>query len=314
MHKLPRTITLVKRETNLNMDRRKFIKKSGTAAAIALLPGSLFSMNKPKFKMGYQLYSIRDEMDKDPISTLKALKKMGFEDFEVYGFDDEKGTFYGLKSVEFKHIMDDLDLSVSSGHYGFSSYLNKSDDELTAFVDRCIVGARELNSKYITWPWIAPEQRTIDNFKLMCFKLNRIGEQISKAGLGFAYHNHGFEFEEHDGENGFDIILNETDASLVKLQLDMYWVMNASHYTPQELINAHPERYVMWHLKDMDRVTKDYTELGSGSINYEDLLPKINRSGLEFYYIEQGGNFRKNSMRSATQSADYFKKNLKNLF
>lgn len=293
------------------MNRRKFIKKAGIAGSLAMLPGSLFSMpTKPKYKMGYQLYSIRDEMAKDPISTLKALKLMGYEDFEVYGFDDEKGTFYGLKSAEFKQILDDLNLSVTSGHYGFSSYLEKSDDELKAFVDRCIMGAQNLDSKYITWPWLAPEQRTIDNFKRMSHKLNTIGEQIGKAGLGFAYHNHGFEFEEHNGENGFDIILNETDPSLVKLQLDIYWVMNASPYTPSQLINADPERYVMWHIKDMDRVNKDYTELGNGSINYEALLPEINKFGLKFYYIEQGGNFTVNSMKSAAESANYFKKHL----
>lgn len=293
------------------MNRRKFIKKAGVAGALAMLPGSLFFMTtKPKYKLGYQLYSIRDEMAQDPISTLKALKLMGYEDFEVYGFDEAKGTFYGFKSAEFKQILDDLNLSVTSGHYGFSPYLDKSDDELKAFVDRCIRGAKELDSKYITWPWLAPEQRTIDNFKRMSHKLNTIGEQVSKAGLGFAYHNHGFEFEEHNGENGFDIILNETDPSLVKLQLDMYWVMNASHYTPSQLINADPERYVMWHIKDMDKTTKDYTELGNGSINYETLLPEINKSGLECYYIEQGGNFSTDSMKSARESANYFKKHL----
>lgn len=260
--------------------------------------------------MGYQLFSIRDEMAKKPIETLKALKAMGYQDFEIYGFDDKKGKYYGFKSAEFKKILDDLELSVTSGHYGFSDYLEKSKDDLKGFVDRCIVGAKKLDSKYITWPWIAPEQRTLDNFKLMSHKLNLIGEQVSEAGLGFAYHNHGFEFEDHDGQHGYEIILKETDPALVKLQMDMYWVMHSAKQTPKELIDAQPGRYVLWHIKDMDKKTRDYTELGNGSINYLEILPDPVKSGLEYYYIEQGGNFASNSLKSAADSAKYFKKHL----
>ena len=261
--------------------------------------------------MGLQLYSINQDMTNDPIATLKAAKAMGYEDFETFGFDSGKDTFYGHKSSEFQKILEDLEITASSGHYGFSPYLAKSDDDLMRFVDQCIKGAHALDMKYITWPWIAPEQRTIDHFKLMSKKLNLIGEQVTGAGLGFAYHNHDFEFIDHNGENGFDIILNETDASLVKLQMDMYWVMHSSKLTPKELIANQPGRYVMWHIKDMDKVTRDYTELGNGSIDYADILPDPVKSGLEFYYIEQGGNFTSNPMKSAADSADYFKKHLK---
>jgi sugar phosphate isomerase/epimerase len=293
------------------MKRRTFIESMGVLGAAALLPISCLTMQTPKnYKLGYQLFSIRDEMAKDPIATLKLLKGLGYQDFEAYGFDAEKGLYYGHSASDFKKTLDGLGLSVSSGHYGFSSYLNASDDDLKRFVDQCIVGAKTLNSAYITWPWIAPEQRTIDTFKIMSQKLNIIGEQVTAAGLGFAYHNHGFEFEDHQGQNGYDIILSETDASLVKLQMDMYWVMHSSKYTPKELIEKQPGRYVMWHIKDMDTKTRDYTELGNGSIDYKELLPDPTASGLEFYYIEQGGNFAHNSLQSATDSATYFKEHL----
>ena len=293
------------------MDRRNFIKKSGIIGSLAISPLSCLSPpSPPKFKLGYQLYSIRDQMAIKPIETLKALKEMGYQDFEIYGLDDQNGMIYGFKTTEFKKILDDLGLTVTSGHYGFSPYLEKNDDEIKGFVDRCIIGAKELNSKYITWPWISPEQRTLDNFKLLPQKLNMIGEQVSKADLGFAYHNHGFEFEDHDGENGFDIIIKETDPSLVKLEIDMYWVMHSSKYTPQELIDAQPGRYVMWHIKDMDKVSRDYTELGNGSIDYLKLLPDPIKSGLDYYYIEQGGNYAVNSLESASASAKYFKEHL----
>ena len=283
------------------MYRRTFVKDVGIIGGMTITALSCSSaLKEPKYQMGYQLYSIRDEMGIKPIETLQALKAMGYSDFEIYGFDADKGTIYGFTPTEFKGVVDDLGLSVSSGHYGFSPFLHKSDEDLKRFVDQCIKAAKEMDSKYITWPWLAPELRTLDNFKLMSHKLNVIGERVSKAGLGFAYHNHGFEFEDHNGEQGFDIIINETDPSIVKLQIDMYWVMHSSNYTPQELIDNQPGRYVMWHIKDMDKITRDYTELGNGSIDYTTLLPDPITSGLEYYFIEQGGNYATNSLTSAS--------------
>ncbi len=147
----------------------------------------------------------------------------------------------------------------------------------------------------------------------MSHKLNLIGAQVQQSGLDFAYHIHGFEFDEHDGKNGFDVILKETDAHLVKIEMDMYWVMHSSKFTPQQLIDEQPGRYAMWHIKDMDKITRDYTELGNGSIDYIKLLPDPVKSGLQYFYIEQGGNYAINSMKSAEQSAIYFKKNLQKI-
>jgi sugar phosphate isomerase/epimerase len=293
------------------MNRRNFIETTGALVLSTMLPLEGYSMfEKNKYKMGLQLFTVHDDMVKDPLATLKAAKGMGYEDFETFGFDGEKGTYYGYKATEFKKILDDLQITANSGHYGFSPYLTQSDDDLKRFVDQCINGAHALKMKYIVWPWLAPELRTLDNFKLLSKKLNGIGEQVKEAGIGFAYHNHGFEFIDHGGQNGFDIIVNETDSSLVKLEIDLYWVMYASKLSPKELISKQPGRYVMWHIKDMDKITRDYTELGNGSIDYTKILPNPAESGLQYYYLEQGGNFETSPMQSIADSAHYFKKNL----
>lgn len=295
------------------MNRRDFIIGSSALGATTLINSSCKEKNipyKPKFKMGYQLYSIRDQMAIDPIGTLKSLKAMGYEDFELYGFDEENRTFYGYQPSELKNILDDMELTISSGHYGFSPYIDRKNEELVRYVDLAISAAHDIHSQYITWPWIAPEQRNIDTFKRMAPLLNQIGEQVKKSGLSFAYHNHGFEFENHNGEIGYDIILNETDPDLVKLQIDMYWIMHSSQLTPKEWIKKQPGRYTLWHIKDMDKVSRDYTELGNGSIDYVSQLPDPASSGLEYYYIEQGGNYANNSTESAAQSAKYMKEHL----
>lgn len=293
------------------MNRRSFLETTSLLSAVAMVPSSVFgAFGKPAYKMGLQLFTVRHNMAKDTLGTLKAAKAMGYEDVETYGFDGNKGTYYGYPAVDFKKVLDDLQLTASSGHYDFAPFLDKPADDVTRFVDQCISGAHAAGMKYITWPWLAPKQRTLDNFKLLAQKLNAIGKQVTAAGLGFAYHNHDFEFTEHNGQIGYDIILSETDPALVKLQMDLYWVMHSSKLYPKEWVAKQPGRFVMWHIKDMDKITRDYTELGNGSIDYTTILPGPKRAGLQFYYLEQGGNFAHSPMKSIADSADYFKKNL----
>ena len=99
-------------------------------------------------------------------------------------------------------------------------------------------------------------------------RLNIIGARIKKAGLQLAYHNHDFEFVEQQGQIGYDIITGDTDPDLVKLQMDLYWIARASPLTPRQWFEKHPGRFVMWHVKDMHKVSRDYTELGNGSIDF----------------------------------------------
>ncbi len=294
------------------MDRRTFIQAMGALSAAALLPTGA-SATQSRYKLGLQLYSVNQDMKDNPAGTLAALVAMGYRDFETAGFDDKAGTFYGLKPARFKGLLDELQVTSTSGHFWLFPYLDKPDSELERAVDQCIPGASALGSKYITWPWLAPEQRTVEHYKLLADKLNRIGEQVKAAGLGFAYHNHGFEFEDHKGENGFDIILNRTDPDLVKLQLDMYWVVHSTSKSPRQLVAEQPGRYVMWHIKDMDKNTRDYTELGNGSIDYTSILPDPDASGLEYFYLEQGGNYTHTPLKSAATSANFFTQHLQHL-
>jgi len=296
----------------MKLPRRDFIKKTSCFMGASLIPNwALSNGSKRKYKLGLQLFTIRDAMADDPIETLRSVRALGYQDSEVFGYDGERGTYYGMKAADYKKLMDDLQFSATSGHYDFSSYFNKPLDSLIKYLDQCIEGSHAIGSKYITWPWLAPEYRTLDNFKLLADKLNKMGERVNTAGLGFAYHNHDFEFVDYNGRTGYDIILSKTDPNLVKLQMDMYWVMHSSKLSPTELIAQNPGRFVMWHIKDMDKVTRDYSELGNGSIDYIDMLSKIDKDALEFYYIEQGGNFAVNSMQSITESSTYFKKYLR---
>lgn len=296
------------------MNRREFIQKSSAAAMICSLPASAFALDlTARFKLGYQLYSIRDEMEKNPLATLQLLKSFGYEDFEHYGFDPEKMTYYGFKISEFKNRIADMGLTISSGHYNFAQFLDGSSVAIIDYTNRCIDAAITMESKYIIWPWLPENHRNVDGFKKTAALLNEISIPIQKAGLQLAYHNHGFDFYDLGTTNGFQIIAQETDPLLVKLQLDMYWVMHDAPKSPKEFVEQFPGRITTWHIKDMHKESRDYTELGNGSINYQEIMPDPAVSGLEYFYIEQGGNYSQNSIKSAESSARYFKKELQHL-
>ncbi len=290
-------------------NRRNFIKQSSILASAALIGFTSFKP-KAKYKMGLQLFTIREPLLKDVKGTLKKVADLGYENLETYGFDGTQVKYYGYDAKEFHNILCDLNLTTTTGHYDFTSFLIKPEDDLNRYVDQCIEGAHALKQDYITWPWLDPQSRTIDKFKLVAEKLNLIGERLKGSKVLLAYHNHDFEFIEHDGKIGYDVILNETDPQLVKLQIDLYWAMLSSRLSPHELFLKQPGRFVMWHVKDMDKKTRDYTELGNGSIDYKPILPDAKLAGLENYFIEQGGNFAKDPMQSITDSAAFMKQHL----
>lgn len=291
------------------MNRRNFLLQSGALMSASLLAMDTSAAPK-KYKMGLQLFTIRADLARDVKGTIEKVKVIGYEDSETYGYNGDQNTYYGLKASDFRKLLEDNGMITTSGHYDFHPFMNKSMDDLARYTDQCIVGAKALNQVYITWPWLDPQSRTIEKFKLLTEKLNFVGERVAKAGLGFAYHHHDYEFFEQDGQSGYQLVMNNTDAKYVKLQMDLYWVMRDSKKSPAELIALQPGRFVMWHIKDMDKKTRDYSELGNGSIDFTVILPHASKAGLQYYYIEQGGNFQHNPIQSITDSAVYFKKNL----
>ena len=281
------------------ISRRSFIKQAGAYASAAL------ALSQPRrYKLGLQLYTVRAPMRQDVDGTLERVAGIGYEEVETYGFDPEGIRYYSLDAKAFAQRLQNLDLATPSGHYDLNRYVNTSIDELKRYMDRCIQGARALGQSYITWPLVDRGSRTIDKFKVVAERLNVIGEQARSAQLQVAYHNHDFEFVDQNGTRGYDIILSETDPSLVKLQMDLYWVARASQ-TPHDLFRRAPGRFVMWHVKDVHPVSGDYTEVGRGTIDFTKIWPDAELAGLKHFFVEQGGNFTHDPIRSITVSAEY---------
>ena len=133
------------------MRRRNFINQIAALGSLTLTGFPQLACTAPsKYKMGLQLFSVRDAMAEDPVGTLKKVKAMGYQDFETYGFNPDTKRIYGLEVGEFKMVLDDLGLTTTSGHYAFSDYFNATEDKLKEFVDQCIEASKILNAPYIT--------------------------------------------------------------------------------------------------------------------------------------------------------------------
>jgi sugar phosphate isomerase/epimerase len=287
--------------------RRTFLQQAVMIGASSRL-ASASLQPRQRYKLGLQLFTMRAALARDVDGTLKRVAAMGYEDFETYGFDPAGLRYYGLDAKDFAQRLRDLNLTTSSGHYDLNRFVSSSADDLNRYVDRCIAGARVLGQEYITWPYLDEGDRTIEKFKVVAERLNVIGAQIKKAGLQAAYHNHDFEFVEQNGQIGYDIIVKETDPALVKLQMDLYWVAHGSKLTPHEWFTRAPGRFVMWHVKDMHKTSRDYTELGNGTIDFTRIWRDTELAGMKYFYVEQGGNFTHDPFRSVSDSAEYVKR------
>lgn len=285
-------------------NRRTFIQQASLlGAALVANPVDLFS--KPSKRIGLQLYTLRNLISKDVRGVISKVASIGFREVETYGYSPT-GGFWGLKPKEFKALLKSHGMKSPSGHYNFEPYLNTNDmDSLKANIE----AAQELGQKYLTVPYLSePLRKDLDSYKNLAAKLNQAAVLTKDAGLQLVYHNHDFEYKDFNGTTGFDILLRETDPQDLKFELDIYWAVKAGK-DPIALFEQNPKRYVMWHVKDMDKMDKSYTEVGSGSIDYNQIFAKAKLSGMKNYFVEQDV-IKIDPYESITKSYQHVKNNL----
>jgi sugar phosphate isomerase/epimerase len=129
---------------------------------------------------------------------------------------------------------------------------------------------------------------TLDEIKTAVEVFSKSGEACKKVGVQFAYHNHTTEFDTVEGHRPFDYILSHTDKNLVKMELDLAWATKAGQ-DPVELFKMHPGRFPLWHVKDLDRNTKNPTEVGNGYIDFKRIFDHAGESGMKYFFVEQDG-------------------------
>jgi sugar phosphate isomerase/epimerase len=258
--------------------RRKFIQNTGIALlGVGIAPTALWSKNTiadTKTLIGIQLYAVRDNMFKDPLGTLKALSKMGYQYIEHANYVNRK--LYGYTPIEFKKILDDLGMKMPSGHTSLNaSHWNNQKKAFTDAWKYTIDDAVTLGQDYVISPWIDEKVRTsYDALMHQLEQFNLSGELCLDSGMQFGYHNHNFEFiEKVNGQLIYDIILKETDPELVIHQLD-FGNMFGIGARGMDWIKKYPGRFVSVHVKDEIKVPigemndqHDSTILGNGLVD-----------------------------------------------
>lgn len=283
--------------------RRTFIKQSSIlAASIALAPSLARSMDKAKHVVGLQLYSLRDLIPKDVKGIIAKVAEIGYKEVETYGYS-LKDKFWGLDAKAFDTLLKQHGLKAPSGHYEMDHFIDgKNPDVLKSYIE----ASKIIGGEYITIPYLQPELRkTADDFKKVAEKLNEAALLCKAAGLKLAYHNHDFEFTKFGNTTGYEIMLNETDKNLVDFELDLYWAVR-SEANPLALFKAHPNRFKMWHVKDIDKKDKNVnTEIGQGAIDFKSIFAEAKMAGVKHYFVEHEFNYKPDELGSIKTSFNY---------
>jgi len=273
--------------------RRQFLQQTGAVAiGSMLLPSLELSFKKVK-NPGIQLYTFRKELLADATGTLKQIAGLGFKQIESAG--SEKGAFYGLKPKEMKQVCSDLGMTLRSGHVHV-------DDKWKQTIDIALESGQE----YMICSSLPNKGQTVDNYKKAAESFNKCGEDCNKVNIKFGYHNHDAEFEQENGKVLYDVLLENTDSSLVHMEMDLGWAVFAGK-DPIDYFNKYPGRFPLWHLKDMDMIKKHSTEFGKGILDIKKMLKNEKKAGMKYIFVEQE-EYTNNAYDSMKEDMDYLRK------
>jgi sugar phosphate isomerase/epimerase len=275
----------------MNKSRRNFIKNTGIMlTASSLVSSELFETIKKKELLGIQLYSVRDDMNKDPLGTLKQLAEMGYKNVEHANYINRK--FYGYSATEFRKILDDLGMKMPSGHTVMSpKHWDEAKKDFTDSWKYTVEDAAVMGQQYVISPSMTADARkNYDDLLKFMEVFNKSGELCQKSGMKFGYHNHDFEFSEKlNGETLYDIILKNTDGKLVIQQLDIGNLYNGGAKAI-DWVKKYPGRFSSLHVKDEILASGgnekyESTILGAGIVNVKEVIDMVRKNSKNVHYI-----------------------------
>ena len=272
------------------MNRRTFLQTSLAAAAASAIPGSALAQRKLG-PIGLQLYSVRDLMKADFNGTLQKIADIGFREVEFAGL-------FERTPKDVRALLDKVGLKAPASHVDWTTVENKLPETLET--------ARVLGHQFIIVPYVGEaERKQPDIWKKAADLFNKAGKESQKAGIQFAYHQHGFEFVPSAALGGklpYDYLLENTDPAVVKMELDICWTV-AAEQDPVAYFNKHPGRFPLVHVKDWlkngkeasayagalgqgTKFTGQMANVGSGSIDWKRIFAQADTGGVKHFIVE----------------------------
>jgi sugar phosphate isomerase/epimerase len=259
------------------MDRRTFIA-STTAVAVGSMSRISWAAAEHRIqKIGLELYTVRDALDKDFAGTIARVAKVGYKEVELAQFFAHLPKF-NPSPKEARKILDDNGLSAPASHVPYSALSTEN-------LPKVIEGAKILGHSYIVNPSIdRAVLKQPDGWKRAAENFNRAGAECLKSGLHLGYHNHVEEFKPlPDGKLPYDVLLAESDPKLVKMEMDLGWAHEA-RVDPLAYFKKYPGRFPLVHVKDFkDRTMVD---VGKGEIDWKAIFAKSDLAGIKHYFVE----------------------------
>lgn len=285
------------------MQRIDFLKLS-SLGFLGLYSCGISSSLKKDRRLAIQIYTVRGAISKNLEKALEKVAASGFKDLEIYGYD---GTFFGKNRNEFQSILNNTGLKVISSHHQTGVVGNGKGTLLNNW-EKSVEDLNFIGSKYMVCSYLVPEERTTKNYRKLPELLNKSAKITDQSRLQFAYHNHDFEFEKLDGKQLiYDFLLENTSPDLVKMELDLYWITKAG-FDPLDYFEKYPKRFPLWHVKDMQKNTKSFAEVGNGTIDFKRIFEAREKAGLKYWFVEQDSS-DKDIFESLAMSKKYIDNN-----
>lgn len=286
--------------------RRDFLKTASvltSGLALGFLSTKLMGCKTPSKAssvneyFGLQLYTLRDDLPKDPKGVLQQVAAFGYKQIESY--EGPNGMFWGMKNTEFKNFLDDLGMQMIASHCEYQKNFERKADEAAA-----------IGVKYLIAPYLGP-QKELDFYKKAAEQFNQCGTVCKQRGLRFAYHNHDYSFKPVENEMPQDVMMQMTDKDTVDFEMDIYWVITAGQ-NPASWFNKYPDRFRLCHVKDRMKSAPASegdasTTLGQGTINYAEILNAARKKGMQYFIVEQEKYEGTTPMQAAKENAQYMK-------
>lgn len=285
------------------MNRRHFFGMTAAGIGAAVLGSSIPTVSEAvsaskalKKPLGFQVWTIKDQLIKDFAGTLKMMAGLGYESVEMCSppgyVSSGFGPLLSMKASEMKKIVEDAGLKLESTHYG----MGELRDNLSERIDFALESGQK---QMICSSFWLPKEATLSDWKKAVDELNEIGAKTKKAGIQTGFHNHHMEFEKLDGKLIYDVLMDEFDPDLVKMQFQVAVI--SIGYKAATYFNKYPGRFISAHLADWSKATEKQVPLGQGEVDWKELLAAADKCGVKNYFVEMDPETFK-------PSADYLKK------